>query len=375
MAQATQSSIIDLTGGDDNDDSIARAQAAYEKASAAAFRLSHHFESLKTSKSIMHQNPRETADLTRKDSPSATSHKKKTLPPLGTFTKPGRSEKDGLKNDEENDAIPRPNSSLSSPGVSAARSALGTAASRPVGYPSIVERTGVKKQRPRQTTSVTPTTNAFSSRTPRSAAISAKQNIAEACNKLEKWTNRDPDLIPQQAGVSTPRRLGRPNDDLDEWSPTSNIRGEEEEQKELGRITTDSPTPSGGKCDSLAASRDSSLSQTQVISTSQHAKKRKFSGSSQSRGSPVKVARLDEAPSAHYKSNPPSSEHFHNGTDKNNSAGVYERWVHPAIQAAKAEYKQSLTEDELTSIGKSVSLLLRRHFPRPPILRKGIITK
>ena len=380
MAQAVRSTIIDLTGEDDNDDSIARAHAAYEKAFAAASRLTNNFESLKTSKPNVSQNPYGNAHLNTSGSLSATVAKAETLPalpPLETFPEPVRSEKDGLKKDVIHNAIPRRDSSVLSPGASATRSVFGTVASRPVESTSLLEKVGVKKQRPKKITSVTPKTGTFTSRTPRSAAISAKQNIAEAYNELEKWANKDPDLISLQTGVSTPKKLGRPNDDLDEWSPRSNIKGNEEEPEEMGVMITSSPTPSAGKHDNSAFNRDSSFSRTQGKSISQGATKRKLSESSHPRGSPFKVARRNEEPSAHYSSAPPISsesanrKHVRSMIGDGSPAGVYPKCVYPALKAARAEYSQRLTEDDLTDICKHVSLLLRRLPPRFPILQGG----
>ena len=377
MAQAVQSTIIDLTGEDDNEDSIARAHAAYGKAFAAASRLTSSLESLKNSKSNVSPSPCGNADLITSGSLSATVLKAETNPSLGTFPAPVRSEKDGLKKDANNKAIPRRDSLVLSSGTSAARSDLGTVASGPVESTSLSGKPGLQKQRPRETTSITPKTGAFTSRTPRSAAISAKQGITENCNELEKWVNKDPELISLQTGASTPKKLGRSNDDLDEWSPCSNIKGNEEEPKEMGRKIISSPTPSAEKQHKLAANRESSLSRTQGMSISQDAKKRKFSESSQPRGSPVKVARRDEKPSARYHSNPPTSprltnkKHVHSITGDRHLAGVYPKCVYPALKAARAEYSQRLTEDELTDICKRVSLLLQRHLSRYPVFQGG----
>ena len=364
MAQAVKSAVIDLTSEDDNDDSIARAHAACEKALAAASRLKNHFESLKSPKPIVHPSPNETADFTRsrRHSLSATVPKARVHPWLENFPQPSRCETQGLKKDENNNAIPRRKSSVSGPGIPSTQLALESAVSKPVGPPTVLERAGVKKQQPREKQSATQRTDTFTIRTPRSAAISAKQNIAEACSELEEWVNKDPNLIPQQAGVSTPRRLGRPNDDLDEWSPNSNTNSKDEERKELGRMISKSPTPLAGKHGKLAANRDSSLLYTHGMTKSQGPKKRKFSGSSQSRGSPIKVARWTEGLGAHREYTPPNSAEPANKkhgdvTGNHSPGGVFPRCVYPAIKAAKAEYKQSLTEDDLTGIGKSVSLL------------------
>ena len=374
MAQDMHSTIIDLTGEDDNEDSIARAHAAYGKAFAAASRLTSNFESLRTSKPDVSQGPYGNANLITNGSLSGTVPKAKAQPPLGTFPQPIQSENDGLKKDANN-AMPRRNSSVLSPGISAARPVLGTVDSRPMESASLSKKTGVKKQRTGETTPVTPNTGILIGRTPRSAAISAKQNIAEAYNELEKWVNKDPDLISLQTRASTPKKLGRPNDDLDEWSPCSNIKDNEEEPKKMGRKISSSPTPSAGKHDNMAANRDSSLSWTQGMSISQNAKKRKLSGSSQPHGSPVKVARRNEEPSAPYSSAPPkpsesaNGKHVHSIIGDVSPAGVYPKCVYPALKAAREEYSQRLTEDVLTDICKRVSLLLPRHLPRSPIVQ------
>lgn len=342
MAQAVKSAIIDLTGEDENDDSIARAHAARQKAFEAVSRLSNHWESLKPPKPILHQNPKESPGLTRRNSLSTTVPKAKVLSRLGTFPQPSRSETQEPEKDEEKNAINRRNSSVPSSGNSATQPALRTAASRPRGSPTISERTGVKEQQPRETTSVNQRSDTSAIRTPRSAAISAKQNIAEAFSELEEWVNKDPDLRLQQTGISAPRRLGRPNDDLDEWSPSSDTNSKEEERMVLGRMTTNSPTPSAGKHDKLAANRDSSSLYTQGMMASQGTKKRKLSESSQSRGSPVKVARWNEGLGAHREQTPPNSaepankEHVHNVTGSISPASVFPRYVYPAIKAASS---------------------------------------
>lgn len=342
MAQTVKSAIIDLTGEDKNNDSIARAHAACQKAFEAVSRLNNHWESLKPPKPIVHQNPKENPDLTRRSSLSTTVPKAKVLPRLGIFPQSSRSKTQEPKKDGKKIAINRRHSLDPSSDIPVTQPALWAAASRPRGSPTMLERTGVNKQQPSETTSVTQRTDTSAIRTPRSAAISAKQNIAEACSELEEWVNKDPDLRLQRAGVSTPRRLGRPNDDLDEWSPSSNTNSKEEERKVLGMMTTNSPTPSAGKHDKMAASRDSSLLYTQGMMTSQGTKKRKLSESSQSRGSPIKVARWNEGLGAHREPTPPNSaepankEHVHNITGKTAPAGVFPRCVYPAMKAASS---------------------------------------
>lgn len=354
MAQALPGAFIDLTGEDDNDDSMERAHAACEKAVAAASRLTNHVESFKPPKPTVHQSPDNNVDSTRKDSFPATPSKTKFLPLPRMFSYAVRSDIDKLKENGKKPAILRQTSSVPSPGVSAPQSALGIGASRPASSPSISEGMG----------------GTFTTRTPRSAAISAKQNIAEACSELEEWVNKDPKLILQQAGFSTPRRAGRPNDDLDEWSPNSIANNKEEERKGLDNMITGSPRPLSGKHEDLTANGDNSLSHAQGISTSRGSRKRRFSRSSESSGSPLKIARWNEEPSARRESTPPNlaeptdRKHVHNGTSNSSPAGVFPRCVYPAIKVAKAEYKQSLTEDDLAGIGKSVSLLFGFSYPQ-----------
>ena len=331
MAHAVESAIIDLTGEDEDDDRIARAHAAYQKACEAASQLSNHWEFLKSPKPIVHQNPKENPDLTRRSSLSTTVPKAKVLPRLGTFPQPSRSKTQEPWKDEKKNAINRRNSSVPSSDISATQPALWTAASKPRGSPTMSERTGVKKQQPRETTSIAQRTDTSAIRTPRSAAISAKQNIAEA---YSEWVNKDPGLRLQQADISTPRRLRKLNDDLDEWLPNSDTNSKEEERKV--------PTPLAEKYDKLAVSRDSSSLYTQGMMTSQGTKKRKLSESSQSRGSPGKVARWNEGLGAHREPTPPNSaepankEHVHNITCINSPVGVSPRCVYPAMKAANS---------------------------------------
>lgn len=357
MAQAAQSSIIDLTGEDDDENDIARAHAACEKAFAAASRLTNHFESLKTSKSVPYKSPKEHVDLDDEDPLPAVAPRKSVLPRLGTFPSPARFDTTGLKKDENDNTIERQDASVSSPRVSFPQSALGVAASRSTKSPSILEKGEGNKRQLGKTTAITPVTDTSSIRTPRSAAVSAKQSIAETCNELEEWVNKDPNLIPPQTGVSTPRKQGRPRKDADEWSPSPSTKSNIAERKDLGRITTYSPTPSIRKQEDLTISEGRGLSPIKRVSSSPGTKKRKFSGSSQSRETPVKLARWDGVLSGHHNSTPPGSAE--SASKKHVHDGCFPRCVYPALKAAKAEYKQSLTEDELTDIGKSVSLLLQ----------------
>ena len=356
MAQAAQSGIIDLTGEDDDENDIARTHAACEKAFAAASRLTNHFESLKTSKSVPHKSPKEHVDLDDEDPLPAIAPKKSVLPRLGTFPSPARFDTNGLKKENDN-AIIRKDASVSSPRISSPQSALGIAASRPTKSPTIVERREGNKRQPEKTTAVTSATDTSSIRTQRSAAVSAKQSIAETCSELEDWVHEDPNLIPQQTGDTTPRKQGRPRKDADEWSPSPNTKSNIAERKDLSRIITYSPTPSIRKHEDLTINEGRGLSPIKRVSSSPGTKKRKFSGSSQSRETPVKVARWDGVLSGHHNSTPPGSAE--SASKKHVHDGCFPKCVYPALRATKTEYKQSLTEDELTDIGKSVSLLLQ----------------
>lgn len=412
MAQAGQSGIVDLTGEDDNDESIARAQAAYEKALAAASRLTNHFESMKTSKPVPYKSPNDHVVPGKKDPFPAIAPKTLVPPRLGTFPNSPRFETNGHKKDEKNNTIPRQDSSVPVRGVWFPQSALGMAASRPGNSPSISERVEGNKRRPKEMTTLTPGAVKSTVRTPRSAAVSAKQNIAETCNKLEEWVNKDPNIIPQQAGVGTPRKPGRLKKDSEEWSPSWDTTNNVEEQKGPRNFISNSPIPSagmaelrvaeeseestahftdreenlpgslerslgkhGGTYGDLKANKGNGLSRIKGISTSLSTKKRKYSGSSQSRDSPVKLARWDKEPSAYHDytssslSDPASGEHIHNGTANSSPAGCFPRCVYPALKAAKAEFKQSITEDELTGIGQGVSFL--SDLQTRPYLQRG----
>ena len=361
MAPAAQTcnSIIDLTGEDESSDSIAR---AYQKAFAAASRLTSHFESLKTPKPAAYRNPDANIDPKEKNAlPTSVSQ-----PLIQAFPKLARSEIDGLK-DERSNATPRQNLLIPSRHSSASQPALGAATQKSARPPSKSERTVGNELQPNvSTTSFTPKTDALPVRTPRSAAISAKQNITEACSELEAWGDKDLNLMPQQANVSTLRRPGKPNDDLDEWSPSPNVKNIEEERKGLARVTN-SPTPPVNKDEDLTIKGEKSLSYTQGMPTSLGTKKRKFSGSPQSRTSPVKVARKNEESSVHHYSTPPNSvepanrKRIPHGLATGSLAGIFPKCVYPAIKIAKGDYKESLPEDDLTRIDKSVSLLLHNY--------------
>ena len=353
MTHAAQSDIIDLTGEDD-DDSIAKAHAACEKAMAAASRLTNHFESFKTSKSVPCKSPKEHVDPHEEDPLPRTAPKNPVLPRLGTFPGPVTFDTNGLKKDENDHATIRQDASVSSSRVSFHQSALRIEASRPAKSPSALE--GIKPQ-PETKTAIFPATDTSSIRTPRSAAVSAKQSIAETCNELEEWVHKDPNLIPQQTAVSTPRKQGRPRKDADEWSPSSNTKSNLGELKGFGRLITYSPSPSLRKHEDLTSDEDRGLSPIKRVSSSPGTKKRKYSDSSQSQEPAVKLARWGETRNGHHDSTPPNSaksvnkKHIHDGR--------FPKCVYPALNAAKAEYKQSLTEDELADIGKSVSLLFQ----------------
>ena len=304
------SSYIDLTDENENNDSITRTQDAFQRAFEAASRLTSNFESIKPPKPIAYQKPSaDNASIERDPLSMATAHQPLRPPPLGTFTKSARADshevkKDVVKKDGMNNAIPRPKSLVPRFNVPAAQSAPGSSAynSGPVRHPSTLQSTERNQRQPQATKSVTPGTDTLATRRPRSAAISAKQNIAQAYSELEKWVDKDPNLMSQQTGISTPRRPARSNDDLEEWSPSSNMRFKEEERKHLSRTPTKSPTPLAGKHAELTVNGDKGLSHAQVASIHLNTKKRKFSGSSQSRDVSSKLARWDKEPSVHYDS-------------------------------------------------------------------------
>lgn len=354
MAQTAQSDIIDLTGEDDDDNGIAKAHAACEKAMAAASRLTNHFESLKTSKSVSYKSTNEHVDPDQEDPLPAIAPKTPMLPRLGTFPSPVKFDTNGLKKDANDHTTIRQDAPGSNSRASFPQSKLGTEASRPTKYPSVLE--GIKQQ-PETKTGVIPATDTSSNRIPRSAAVSAKQYIAETCNELEEWVHKDPNLIPQQTRGSTPRKQGRPRKDADEWSPSSNTKSNIAEHKGFGKVITYPPSPSLRKPKDLTIDEGHRLSPTKRGSSSPGIRKRKFSGSSQSQEPAVKLTRWDGIPDGHHDYTPPDSaksvskKHVHDG--------CFPKCVYPALKAVKAEYKQSLTEDELSDIGKSVSLLLQ----------------
>ena len=307
MAQAVQSgTIVDLTGEDDDDNSIARANAAYEKAFAAASRLTSHFESIKTTRPLPYQTPNKSPDKEGSSGEKNTFHaiSPKPLVPsrLKTFPNLARYETNGLTKGENSDGIPRQDtiprnySTNYSTNVSLPQSTLATATQKPAKSFPVLEEEERNRRQPRQITSATPRIDASNIRTPRSAALSAKQNIAETCNELEEWITKDPNLIPQQAGVSTPRKPGRPKKDSDEWSPSSNTKNTMEQRNGLGGSITTTPASSAGGSGDFAVSKDNSLSLIKGVSTSVGNKKRKLSGSSLSNESPVKSAKFDAGP-------------------------------------------------------------------------------
>ena len=365
---STSNSIIDLTGEDEGDDTTAGTHAGFQEAIAAFSRLRRKCESLNPLKPVAYHNPNVDATLSEKN-PLPTSVPQPLSPPrLGASPKPARSETDGLRKDEKNNATPRPNNSIPSPHSSAPLSALGAAASKPVRPPSNSGRPVGNNEQPN--VSIVPViskTDTFPIRMPRSAAISAKQNITEACSELEAWRQTNLDHMTEQAGPSRPRKPGKRSDDLDEWSPDSNTNYTEEEGKGLTGISINSPTLSANKDEVLTVKGESSLSLTQGMFISLGTKKRKFSGSSQFRTSPVKVARLDGEPAVHRYSTPPISAEPANrkrildGSETGSPAGIFPRCVYPALKTAKGEYKERLPEDDLTRIEKSVSLTMQKY--------------
>lgn len=354
MPQAVQNAIVDLTGEDD-DSSIARAQAACEKAFAAASRLTNHFESLKSSKSVPYKSSNNRVNPSEKSPLTSIASKPLIPPPLGASSKPARIETITFKTEEKSNAIPHQDPSTPNPEVLYLRSTLGTAASRPAEPQSRSVGAEGSKRQLEETASVTHVADVSTIRKPRPAAVSAKQNIAETCNELEEWVTKDPNLMPRQTSVNTPRKHGRPNKDADEWSPSPSTKSNVEERKGPGTSSTYSPTPSAGNHGESTVNEGGSLHPINGISTSLGTRKRKFSDSSQSRDLPVKSTKWNGESSAHHDSTPPNSAEF--TSSKYVHDDYFPKCVYTALKSAKAAYKQSLTEDDLTAIEKSVSLL------------------
>ena len=350
MAMILQSgTIVDLTGEDDDDNSAAtRVKAVYEEAVAMASRMTSHFESTKTTRPLPYQNPNKSPDKqgssSEKDTLHAISPKPLVHSRLKTFPNLARHETTGLTN-ENSDSTPQQSTTPQkyspncSSNVSLPHFPPATVAQKPAKSFPVLEEEEKNRPQPRQITSATPRNGASSIRTPRSAALSAKQNIAETCNELEEWITKDPNLIPPQAGVGTPRKPGRPKKDSDEWSPSSNTKNVME----------------------LAVSKDDNLSPSRGLSTLVGNKKRKLSGSSLSNDSPVKTAKLNAEPGGRQDNCLPrlaesASKSFYTKEYVTKSlAGCFPKCVYPAIKAAKAQYQDCLTEDELNGIANSVS--------------------
>lgn len=362
--------IVDLTGEDDDEKSAAtRVNAVYEEAVAMASRMTSHFDSTKT-RPLPYQNPNKSPDeqgsSAEKNTLHATSPKPLVHSRLKTFPNLARYETNGLTKYENNDGvpqqstIPQKSSTNYSTNVSLPQFPPATAAQKPVkSFPALEEEEKNRPQ-PRQTTSATPRNGGSSIRTPRSAALSAKQSIAETCNELEEWITKDPNLILQQAGVSTPRKPGRLKKDSDEWSPISNTKNVMEQQNGLGgSITITSALSAGGSGD-LAVSKDDNLSPSRELSTLVGNKKRKLSGSSLFNDSPVKTAKLNAEPGgrqdnclprlAEYASRSPNTKEY----VTKSLGGCFPKCVYPAIKAAKAQYQDCLTEDELNGIANTI---------------------
>ena len=364
--------IVDLTGEDDDDNSAAtRDKAVFKEAFAEASRFTSHFESTKTTRPLPYQNPNKSPDKQGSSGEKNTLHAISPKPllhsRLKTFPNLARYETNGLTKYENNDGIPQQStipqkhSTNYSTNVSLPQFPPATVAQKPAKSFPVLEEEEKNRPQPRQITSATPRNGASSIRTPRSAALSAKQNIAETCNELEEWITKDPNLIPQQAGVSTPRKPGRPKKDSDEWSPSSNTKNVMEQQNGLGgSITITSALSAGGSGD-LAVSKDDNLSPSRGLSTLVGNKKRKLSGSSLSNESPVKTAKLNAEPGGRQDNYLPrlaesASRSFYTKEFVTKSlAGCFPKCVYPAIKAAKAQYQDCLTEDELNGIANSVS--------------------
>ena len=295
--------IVDLTGEDDYDNSAKSAKAVFEEAVAKASRLTSHFESTKTTRPLPYQNPNISPDKKGSSDEKNTFH---AIPPkplvhsrLKTSPNLARYETNGLTKDESRDGIPRQGTILRnhstsySNNVSLPHFPPATATQKPAKSFPVFEEEEKNRRQPGQIISATPRNDASNIRTPRSAALSAKQNIAETCNELEEWITKDPNLLPQQAGDSTPRKPGRPKKDSDEWSPSSNTKNIVEQQNGRGGSITTTPAVSAGESGDFAVSKDNKLSVSKGVSTLVGNKKRKLSGSSLSNDSPVKSAKLN----------------------------------------------------------------------------------
>ena len=371
MAQVVQNGTIDLTGEDDDDNCTTRANSVYEEAVAKASRLTSLFESNKTTRPLPYQNPSKSPDKQGSSGEKNTFHASSPKPlahsRLKTFPNLARYESNGLTKDENRDGIPRQGtiprkySTNCSTNVWFPQSPLATATQKPAKPFPVLEEEEENRRQPRQITFATPRNGASNIRTPRSAALSAKQNIAETCNELEEWITKDPDLLPQQAAFSTPKRPGRPKKDSDEWSPSSNTKNIMEQQNGLGgSITITSALSARGSGD-LAVSKDDNLALSKGVSTLVGNKKRKLSGSSLSNDSPVKSAKLNAEPGGRQGNCLPrlaesaSRSMYTKEYVTNLLGGCFPKCVYPAIKAAKEQYKNSLTEDELNGIANSVS--------------------
>ena len=364
MAMTVQSgTIVDLTGEDDDDSSAAtRVNAVYEEAVAMASRMTSHFESTRTRRPLPYKNPNESPDKQGSSGEKNTFHASSPKPlvhsQLKSFPKFARYETNGLLKDESRDDIPRNYSTNYSTNVSLPQSPPATVTQKPAKSFPVLEDEEKNRRQPRQITSATPRNGASSIRTPRSAALSAKQNIAETCNELEEWITKDPNLIPQQAAISTPRKAGRPKKDSDEWSPGSNTKNIMEQQNGLGRSST--PTPAG-KSGDLAVGKDDNLSLCNGASTLVGYKKRKLSGSSLSNDSPVKMAKSNVESGGRQDNCLPrlaesaSRSSYTKEYVTKSLGGCFPKCVYPAIKAAKEQYQNCLTEDELNRIANSVS--------------------
>ena len=371
MANAVQSgTIVDLTGEDDHENSTTSAKAIFEDAVAKASQITSLFESNTITRPLPYQSPNKNPDKQGSSGEKNTFHASSPRPlvhsRLKTFPNLARYETNGLTKDESRDGIPRQGtipqklSTNYSTNVSLPHFPPATATPKPAKSFPVFEEEEQNRQQPKQITSATLINGASHIRTPRSAALSAKQNIAETCNELEEWIHKDPNLIPKQAGMSTPRKPGRPKKDSDEWSPSSNTKNIMEQQNGLGGSTTTTTAVPAGESGDLAISNDKKLSFSKGVSTLVGNKKRKLSESSLSKDSPVKSAKLNAEPSGRQGNCLPrlaesaSRSMYTKEYVTNFLGGCFPKCVYPAIKAAKEQYKNSLTENELNGIANSV---------------------
>lgn len=298
--------VVDLTGDGEQNENHQRLDPAVSRAFAEAARLTSHFDSWSSrSKPSSSDNidPREKI-LT----PTLAARP----PRLGIFGKTGRPAIKSFQKPENNIA----GSGRDSPAFSTGSVVFPTTpgAFEPVTKPpSNTRGSGVKQNKPLETQSAPHRANTSAVRTPRTAAVFAKQNITETCNEMEEWMNRDPKLVPQQAAITTPRKHGRPKKDPDEWSPKSHVSHSIGTPKGLLSVL-DYQTPTTGvdTHGSLPVSEYKSLPPAEIVWGHNFARKRKYSDTLQSRQPSAKQVKSEHIPASSQISNPTTRDRFLN---------------------------------------------------------------